>query len=165
MHLLSYACALTPTLSHTEEPVHRSRGQIIPTARRVAYSSFLLATPRLMEPVYTVEIQAPADVVKAVYDVLTRRRGHVISSVPKPGTPMYTVQAMIPLIESFGFETDMRTHTQGRVLFLFKNTLKWNSLIIFNCRTKKAKPSVFPRLTIGRLCLVTPWTRVSCCDR
>ena len=41
-----------------EEPIHRSRGQIIPTARRVAYSSFLLATPRLMEPVSVTEFSA-----------------------------------------------------------------------------------------------------------
>lgn len=100
--------------SIAEEPIHRSRGQIIPTARRVAYSAFLLATPRMMEPVYTAEIQAPADCVTAIYDVLTRRRGHVVSSVPKPGTPLYTLQAMLPLIENFGFETDLRTHTQGQ---------------------------------------------------
>lgn len=100
------------------ESINRSRGHIIPTARRVAYSAFLLATPRLMEPIYSVEIQAPADTVSAIYNVLTQRRGHVVSSVPKPGTPLYTVQAFIPLIDSFGFETDLRTHTQGTAFCL-----------------------------------------------
>ena len=38
----------------------RGGGQIIPTARRVCYSAFLMATPRLMEPVYYVEIMTPA---------------------------------------------------------------------------------------------------------
>lgn len=38
------------------EPLHRGGGQIIPTARRVAYSAFLMATPRLMEPIYYVEV-------------------------------------------------------------------------------------------------------------
>lgn len=56
------------------EPIHRGGGQIIPTARRVAYSAFLMATPRLMEPYYFVEVQAPADCVSAVYTVLARRR-------------------------------------------------------------------------------------------
>ena len=56
------------------EPIHRGGGQIIPTARRVAYSAFLMATPRLMEPYYYVEVQAPADCVSAVYTVLARRR-------------------------------------------------------------------------------------------
>ena len=32
------------------------------------------ATPRLMEPYYFVEVQAPADCVSAVYTVLAKRR-------------------------------------------------------------------------------------------
>ncbi|OAD70101.1 hypothetical protein PHYBLDRAFT_126476 [Phycomyces blakesleeanus NRRL 1555(-)] len=96
------------------EPIYRGGGQIIPTARRVCYSSFLTATPRLMEPVYYVEIQAPADCVSAVYAVLQRRRGHVTQDLPKPGSPLYTVKAYIPVIDSCGFETDLRTHTQGQ---------------------------------------------------
>jgi U5 small nuclear ribonucleoprotein component len=96
------------------EPIHRGGGQVIPTSRRVAYSSFLLATPRLMEPVYFVEIQAPADTVSALYEVLARRRGHVTQDAPKPGSPFYTVKAYIPVIDSFGFETDLRSFTQGQ---------------------------------------------------
>ena len=42
------------------EPLARGGGQLIPTSRRVCYSAFLMATPRLMEPVYYVEIQTPA---------------------------------------------------------------------------------------------------------
>lgn len=56
------------------EALHRGGGQVIPTARRVAYSAFLMATPRLMEPYLFVEVQAPADCVSAVYTVLARRR-------------------------------------------------------------------------------------------
>ena len=97
-----------------EEAIHRSGGQVIPTARRVTYSSFLTATPRLMEPIYRVEIQTPADCMRAIYNVLTRRRGHVIQETAKPGTPIYIVKAQLPVIESFGFETDLRYHTQGQ---------------------------------------------------
>ena len=97
-----------------QEPIYRGGGQIIPTARRVCYSSFLTATPRLMEPVYYVEVQAPADCVSAVYAVLAQRRGHVTQDIPKAGSPLYIVKALIPVIDSFGFETDLRTHTQGQ---------------------------------------------------
>ncbi|KAI8820180.1 P-loop containing nucleoside triphosphate hydrolase protein [Fimicolochytrium jonesii] len=100
--------------SLAQEAIYRGGGQIIPTARRVCYSSFLMATPRLMEPVYFVEVQAPADCVSAVYTVLARRRGHVTQDIPKPGSPLYTVKAYIPVIDSAGFETDLRTHTQGQ---------------------------------------------------
>ncbi len=92
--------------------------QVIPTARRVCYSSFLVATPRLMEPMYAVEIQTPADCMSAIYTVLSKRRGHVTADVPKPGTPVYVVKAFLPVIESFGFETDLRYHTQVRNRFL-----------------------------------------------
>lgn len=72
------------------------------------------ATPRLLEPVYYVEVQAPADCVAAVYTVLSRRRGHVTKDIPKPGSPLYTVKAYIPVIDANGFETDLRTATQGQ---------------------------------------------------
>lgn len=45
---------------------------------QVAYSAFLMATPRLMEPYLFVEVQAPADCVSAVYTVLAKRRGEVL---------------------------------------------------------------------------------------
>lgn len=41
------------------DAIHRGGGQIIPTARRVLYASQLTAEPRLMEPIYLVEIQVP----------------------------------------------------------------------------------------------------------
>lgn len=96
------------------EPIYRGGGQVIPTARRVCYSSFLMASPRLMEPVYQVTITAPADCTSAIYNVLSRRRGHVTKEVPIAGTPLYHLTALIPVIDSFGFETDLRSNTQGQ---------------------------------------------------
>jgi len=100
------------------EPIQRGGGQVIPTARRVAYSAFLMATPRLMEPVYHVEIVAPVDCVSAIYSVLGRRRGHVTSEGPRPGTPLHLITAHVPVIDAFGFETDLRSHTQGQAFCL-----------------------------------------------
>jgi translation elongation factor EF-G len=62
--------------------------------------------------VYYVEIQTPADCISAIYNVLAKRRGHVTADVPRPGTPIFVVKAFLPVIESFGFETDLRYHTQ-----------------------------------------------------
>lgn len=44
----------------------------------------------------------------APVQVLSKRRGHVVSDKPVPGTPVYVVKALLPAIESFGFETDLR---------------------------------------------------------
>jgi U5 small nuclear ribonucleoprotein component len=95
------------------EAAMRGGGQVIPTARRVAYSAFLLASPRLMEPMFRCDIQAPADAMSAIYAVLAKRRGHVVSDRPIPGTPVFAIRALLPALESFGFETDLRVHTLG----------------------------------------------------
>ena len=95
-------------------PSARSGGQIIPTARRAAYSAFLTASPRLMEPVYSVEVSTPADCVQTVYALLGRRRGRVLRDAPRPGTPLFVLVAHLPVLDSFGFETDLRVATQGQ---------------------------------------------------
>jgi U5 small nuclear ribonucleoprotein component len=71
-----------------------------------------------MEPIYYVEVQAPSDCISAVYTVLARRRGHVTQDIPKAGSPLYTVKALIPVIDANGFETDLRTATQGQAFCL-----------------------------------------------
>ena len=75
-----------------------------------------MASPRLMEPIYSCTMTGPADAVASVYTVLSRRRGHVLSDGPIAGTPLYSVKGLIPVIDSFGFETDLRIHTQGQAM-------------------------------------------------
>jgi elongation factor 2 len=96
------------------DAIHRGGGQIIPTMRRVLYASCLTAQPRLMEPVYLVEIQCPEHAMGGIYGVLNRRRGHVFAEDQRPGTPLYNVKAYLPVMESFGFTEDLRSHTGGQ---------------------------------------------------
>ncbi|ORY57171.1 elongation factor G, III-V domain-containing protein [Pseudomassariella vexata] len=96
------------------EAIFRGGGQIIPTARRACYSSFLMASPRLMEPLYSVSMTGPQDSIPVLYNVLARRRGHVLLDGPVAGTPLYRASGLLPVIDSFGFETDVRIQTQGR---------------------------------------------------
>ena len=69
---------------------------------RVLYACALTAEPRIMEPVYLVEIQCPENAVGGIYGVLNRRRGHVFEENQVPGTPMFHVKAYLPVNESFG---------------------------------------------------------------
>ena len=43
-----------------------------------------------------------------------QRRGHVTEEDPKPGSPLYTIKAFLPVMDSFGFETDLRCFTMGQ---------------------------------------------------
>ncbi|KAI1414924.1 P-loop containing nucleoside triphosphate hydrolase protein [Hypoxylon sp. FL1857] len=103
-------------VSLAQEAIFRGGGQIIPTARRTCYSSFLMASPRIMEPLYACSMTGPQDAVPVLYNVLARRRGHVLADGPVAGTPLYRVNGLIPVIDSFGFETDVRIQTQGQAM-------------------------------------------------
>lgn len=94
--------------------IHRGGGQIIPTCRRVLYGAQLLASPKLVEPFFLVEIQCPEQTVGSIYGVLTRKRGHVFEEMQRPGTPMFNVKAYLPVQESFGFTADLRSATSGQ---------------------------------------------------
>lgn len=74
----------------------------------------MLATPGLQEPVYLVEIQCPENAIGGIYSVLNKRRGQVFSEEQRVGTPMFTVKAYLPVMESFGFNADLRGATQGQ---------------------------------------------------
>jgi len=96
------------------DAIHRGGGQIIPTTRRVLYASALTAEPRLLEPVYLVEIQCPETAIGGIHSVLSTRRGHVIDQQNYGTTPLWQVKAYLPVNESFGFTEALRSQTQGQ---------------------------------------------------
>ncbi|KAF9616042.1 hypothetical protein IFM89_028339 [Coptis chinensis] len=71
----------TYTVFGSKHTIHRGGGQVIPTARRVIYASQITAKPRLLEPVYMVEIQAPEQALGGIYGVLNKKRGHVFEKI------------------------------------------------------------------------------------
>lgn len=99
-----------------DKPIHRGGGQIIPAARKVVHSSLLTAKPRLMEPIYRLQIQCPGPIVENVGSILTRRRGHVVQDRPIPGTTLYTIKGFVPALDMSGLEVDLRTTTQGQAM-------------------------------------------------
>merc|ERR1711968_209882 len=77
-------------------------------------SSVPSCAPRLMEPVYLVDIQCPEQAMGGVYSCLNKRRGQVVEELQRPGTPIYNVKAHLPVGESFGFTGDLRQQTGGQ---------------------------------------------------
>jgi elongation factor 2 len=63
---------------------------------------------------FPVEIQCPENAIGGIYSVLNRRRGQVFSEEQRPGKPMFTVKAYLPVMESFGFNADLRQQTSGQ---------------------------------------------------
>ena len=70
--------------------------------------------PRLIEPIYLVEIQCPENAVGNVYSVLNKRRGNIISEERDLSSPLFNIKAYLPVAESFGFSTELRSKTSGQ---------------------------------------------------
>ncbi|GKD28441.1 elongation factor 2-like protein, partial [Tanacetum coccineum] len=73
----------------------------------------LTAEPRLLEPVYLVEIQSPGSYLAGIHSELNQRRGHVLEEKRKVGTPFYKIRAYLPVAESFGFSSELMASTNG----------------------------------------------------
>jgi U5 small nuclear ribonucleoprotein component len=96
--------------------IQRSGTQIIPMTRKACYTGFLTASPRLMEPMYFVDVTCSSRAIPAISKSLEARRGYVTSEYGIPGTPLYHVEGYVPVIDSPGLETDIRLRTQGQAM-------------------------------------------------
>lgn len=79
----------------------------------VACLSLVVLVP-ILKVLAVVEIQCPETAIGGIYSCLNKRRGQVFSEEQRPGTPMFTVKAYLPVMESFGFNGDLRSQTGGQ---------------------------------------------------
>eukprot|EP00917_Polyrhabdina_sp_WS-2016_P009899 GHVP01021716.1.p1 GENE.GHVP01021716.1~~GHVP01021716.1.p1 ORF type:complete len:832 (-),score=135.51 GHVP01021716.1:48-2543(-) len=96
------------------DAIHRGASQISPPCKRVICAAALVSQPRLIEPMFLVNIVCPQDAVGGIYGTLTQRRGHVTTEETRPGTPLVEIKAFLPVAESFGFTTALRAATSGK---------------------------------------------------
>ncbi|KAL7722262.1 Elongation factor 2 [Entamoeba marina] len=83
------------------DAIHRGGAQIIPCARRCCCACILTASPTLLEPIYLAEIQCPESAIGGIY-------------TNKDQELLFNVRAHLPVVESFGFTADLRSHTSGQ---------------------------------------------------
>ncbi|KAJ6119946.1 Ribosome assembly protein 1 [Penicillium sp. IBT 18751x] len=101
------------TSSSDELDMGRLTGDAIRLVREGITQGFLDWSPRIMLAMYSCEIQATTEVLGRVYGVITRRRGRILSEIMKEGTPFFTILALLPVAESFGFAEEIRKRTSG----------------------------------------------------
>ena len=73
------------------------------------------AQPVLLEPVMSLEILIPEAFVGSVISGLQSRRG-VVEGIESQGL-QHVLRALVPLAETFGYTTDLRSASQGRGTF------------------------------------------------
>jgi len=70
------------------------------------------AKPILLEPIMKMEIVAPDEFLGDIMGDLNSRRGHIESIETHDG--MAVIRALMPLSETFGYTTSLRSLSQGR---------------------------------------------------
>ncbi|MCY2988938.1 MAG: elongation factor G [Planctomycetota bacterium] len=76
---------------------------------------FPKAKPVLLEPIMKIEAEAPQSYQGSITGDLTSRRGIIVGSDLREGIAKIT--ADVPLAETFGYATDLRSMTQGQGTF------------------------------------------------
>lgn len=98
-----------------QDPKPRSLpAHVYPGFRKALHASMIAATPCLVEPIYKVEILTQYNAIPIIKTLIEKRRGRFLFD-PKPigGTFITVVMAEVPLIDSFGLETEIRSRTTG----------------------------------------------------
>ena len=84
-------------------------------ARAGFREAFLATKPVLLEPIMKMEVEVPSDFQGAVTGELNKRRGLIVSTETVGNTS--TIIAEVPLAETFGYSTDLRSATQGQGVY------------------------------------------------
>jgi len=85
-------------------------------AGRHAFSdAFKNAGPRILEPIYNVEVLVPADYMGDVMSDLQGRRAIVQGMTSEKG--LEKISAKVPLAEMYKYSTSLSSLSQGRAMF------------------------------------------------
>ncbi|MCI4347760.1 MAG: elongation factor EF-2, partial [Thermoplasmata archaeon] len=98
-----------------EDSIHRGPAQTIPAARSGMYGAMVLAGRVLLEPLQKVTVNVPQEVLANATRELQRRRGEILDMTSVGD--LQTVSAKVPVAELFGFASDIRSATAGKVLW------------------------------------------------
>ncbi len=85
-------------------------------ARGCFRETFLKMKPVLLEPIMKLEVECPSQFQGTVTGDLNSRRGIVMGS-ENPSPDSVVITAEVPLAETFGYSTSLRSQTQGQGTF------------------------------------------------
>ena len=87
------------------------------TAARGMFREYMPKTkPVILEPVMNIEIESPDNFQGGIVGDLTQRRGIMESTDMQPDGSVIII-CEVPLSETFGYMTDLRSMTQGQGTF------------------------------------------------
>lgn len=88
-------------------------GQVMTAVKDACRAAVLQKKPRLVEAMYFCELNTPPEYLGSMYAVLNQKRAQVLNEEMQEGFALFSVQAYVPVSESFGFAEDLRRKTAG----------------------------------------------------
>lgn len=98
-----------------EDAIHRGPAQVLPAVRESIRGAMLNAIPALFEPIQVMQVDAPVAYMGAISKLTQNRRGQLLEMTQEG--EMITVKAKLPVAETFGLTSDLRSATEGRGSF------------------------------------------------
>ncbi|MCD5412892.1 MAG: elongation factor G [Dehalococcoidia bacterium] len=96
----------------SSEPAFKMAGAI------AARECIRKAAPVILEPIMKLEVTTPQEFLGDVIAGLNARRGNIDGIEPRDA--LTVIQCYLPLAESFGYATDLRSISQGRASFFME---------------------------------------------
>ena len=95
-----------------EDAIHRGPAQVLPAVSDAIKEGILRARPTLLEPVQTIRIDVPEELMSNAMNQVTNRRGQIGDVKTEMGAAV--IECKLPVAEMFGFESQLKSATQGK---------------------------------------------------
>ncbi|HLC67882.1 MAG TPA: elongation factor EF-2 [archaeon] len=95
-----------------EDAIHRGPAQVLPAISDAIKEAVMRARPTLLEPVQTIRVDVPDELMSNAMNQVQNRRGQVMDVKTEMGAAV--IQAKMPVAEMFGFEGQLKSATGGK---------------------------------------------------
>ncbi len=95
-----------------EDAIHRGPAQMYPAVRQAIRGAIMDASPRILEPVQTMQFDSPSEYMGDISNLISNKRGQMLD-MEQDGDHV-TVTGKLPVAETFGLASELRSATGGR---------------------------------------------------
>jgi elongation factor 2 len=94
-----------------DDAIHRGPAQVLPAVRDAIRDAMLQARPAILEPLQIMQFEAPTEFMGDISKLVQNRRGQLQEMTQE--AEHVVVKAKMPVGESFGLASDLRSATEG----------------------------------------------------
>eukprot|EP00796_Vickermania_ingenoplastis_P009261 gene9261-6512_t len=88
-------------------------GLVLPCVRDACRAAMEFHPRRLVEPMLDCTVYSSGTTQGKIYGALSRRRSEIIEEVPNEGSDLFYIKCLLPAVEAFGLQDELRVQTQG----------------------------------------------------